>query len=70
MFLVYPFAGLLRAIPNKNLKHLFSLLGGLFLMQWIFGPDWIHSLVSSAVTYLLCAIAPRKYVPFTAPVLY
>lgn len=30
-------------------------------MQWIYGTDWIHSFVSSAVTYLICALAPRKY---------
>ena len=63
LFLAYPFAALLRALPGKHLKHLASLLGGLFLAQWVFGPDWIHSLVSSAGTYLICALAPRKYCP-------
>jgi len=50
------------ALPSKELKHLFSLLVGLALVQWIFGPDWIHSLLSSAVTYLICALAPKKYI--------
>jgi lysophospholipid acyltransferase len=63
LFLAYPFAAILRAIPNKHLKHLVSMIGGIFLVQWVFGPDWIHSFVSSAVTYLICAIAPRKYCP-------
>lgn len=43
LFLVYPLAAILYAIPNKNLKHAFSFLTGFFLMQWIYGPDWIHS---------------------------
>mmetsp|Transcript_34143 Transcript_34143/g.32569 ORF Transcript_34143/g.32569 Transcript_34143/m.32569 type:complete len:522 (+) Transcript_34143:207-1772(+) len=61
LFLAYPFAIVLRALPNKHIKHLFSFLGGLFLVQWVFGPEWIHSIVSSGVTYLICALAPRKY---------
>lgn len=32
------------------------------MMQWIFGADWIHSILSSLGTYLLCLIVPRKYV--------
>ena len=53
----------MRALPGKQLKHLTSLLGGLFLAQWVFGPDWIHSLISSGATYVICALAPRKYCP-------
>ena len=63
LFLIYPFASLLRVMPGKNLKHLFSMLGGMFLVQWIFGPDWIHSFASSAVTYLLCIVSPGKSLP-------
>ena len=40
LFLVYPFASLMYALPNKNLKHLFSFTIGFGLVQWIFGPDW------------------------------
>lgn len=42
------------------MKNLFSMLGGMFLVQWIFGADWIHSFVSSLGLYIICAIAPRK----------
>jgi len=58
---VYPFSFLLRLIPSKNLKHLLSCVGGVVLVQWVFGPDWAHAFVSSSVTYLLCLIVPRKY---------
>jgi hypothetical protein len=34
---------------------------GILLMQWIFASDWIHSFISSLVTYLLCLFFPRKY---------
>eukprot|EP01041_Mallomonas_annulata_P011135 gene11135-23274_t len=66
LFLAYPFAAVLRAIPNSNLKHFISMMGGLFLIQWVFGPDWIHSFISSAVTYVICALAPKKYIPVIA----
>jgi D-alanyl-lipoteichoic acid acyltransferase DltB (MBOAT superfamily) len=60
LFLAFPLAAILRFIPNKNLKHLYSMLGGIFLAQWIFGPDWIHTFISSTVTYIICLIAPKK----------
>jgi len=63
MFFVYPFAFILKNLPSKHIKHLFSLIGGVFLMQWVFGEAWVHSLITSAVTYLLCMIAPRKQLP-------
>lgn len=63
LFLAYPMAAILRALPNKHLKHLFSMAGGIFMMQWIFGPDWIHAIVTAAATYLLCLIAPGKLKP-------
>lgn len=30
-------------------------------MQWIYGADWIHSFIVSGVTYLVCALGPRKH---------
>lgn len=63
MFIVYPFAILLQKLPSAVIKHFFSLVGGVFLMQWVYGPSWIHSFITSAVTYLLCIIAPRKHLP-------
>lgn len=31
------------------------------MMQWIYGADWIHSAVTSLGTYLIAALAPKKY---------
>ena len=62
LFLVYPFSLVLYSIPNKDLKHLFSLVVGLVLVQWVFGADWIHSFIVALGTYLICLIAPKKYV--------
>lgn len=60
LFLVYPFSWILYKLPNANLKHLFSFAVGFFLVQWIYGADWIHSFVSSLGIYLIAAIAPGK----------
>lgn len=62
LFLVYPLAGLLRKLPSTQTKHIMSFVGGLVLMQWIYGADWIHSFITSFVTYLLCLVVPKKYV--------
>jgi hypothetical protein len=51
----------MRFIPSPTLKHLYSMVVGILLMQWIFASDWIHSFISSLVTYLLCLVFPRKY---------
>lgn len=66
MFAVYPLAAIMCALPNKNLKHLMSFLVGFVLVQWIFGPDWIHTFASSLGTYLICALFPRKISPRVA----
>ena len=63
LFIAYPFALLLYGVPSTTLKHLISMFGGIFLVQWVFGPDWIHPMISSLVTYILCIIAPRKFLP-------
>ncbi|KAJ1409386.1 MBOAT, membrane-bound O-acyltransferase family-domain-containing protein, partial [Ochromonadaceae sp. CCMP2298] len=52
----------LYALPGTQLKHAFSAVTGLCLVQWIFGPDWIHSFVTAVITYLLCLVLPRKSV--------
>jgi lysophospholipid acyltransferase len=52
---------LLRMINNVQLKHLFSCIGGIFLLQWIFEVTWIHPLISTLLTYFICRFGPKKY---------
>lgn len=61
LLLVYPFSAIMYHLPNRNLKHFFSFFVGFALVQWIFGADWIHTFVSSIVTYLICLVAPAKH---------
>jgi hypothetical protein len=60
LFLVYPFSYVLYKLPNANMKHMFSFAVGFFLVQWIYGPDWIHSFVSSLGIYLIAMLFPRR----------
>lgn len=62
LFLTYPMAVILRTLPGTTTKHIFSIFVGVFLLQWVFEEDWIHSFLSSIVTYLICAFAPMKSV--------
>jgi len=63
MFLAYPLALILDFLPGKTLKHTFSLVVGLWFAQQIFQSQWVHSFITSLVTYLICLIFPRKLAP-------
>lgn len=67
LFLVYPFAGVLRLIPFRydSIRHLYCFIIGVLLLQWTYGEDWIHSIISSMITYLICLNLPKKYVATT-----
>ena len=60
LFAVYPCSIILYNLPNKQSKHLFSFLIGFALIQWVYGPDWIHSLFTAVGTYLICLLFPPK----------
>ena len=66
MFAVYPFSIILYNLPSKTLKHAFSFIVGFVLVQWIFGPDWIHTFITGLGTYLICALLPAKFQPRVA----
>jgi hypothetical protein len=61
LFLAVPLGAVMRAIPSRFLKNLFSLAGGVLSAQWVFEEDWIHAFVSSAVVYLICLLFPRSW---------
>ena len=35
---------------------------GLLMLRYVYGSDWLHGIISSLVTYLICLVAPRKHV--------
>eukprot|EP00640_Fibrocapsa_japonica_P001956 CAMPEP_0113937852 /NCGR_PEP_ID=MMETSP1339-20121228/4363_1 /TAXON_ID=94617 /ORGANISM="Fibrocapsa japonica" /LENGTH=540 /DNA_ID=CAMNT_0000940759 /DNA_START=158 /DNA_END=1780 /DNA_ORIENTATION=- /assembly_acc=CAM_ASM_000762 len=67
MFLAYPIALIVSRIPSASIKHAAFGTVGVIMMQWTFGSQWIHSFLSSAITYLLVALWPhRKSMPIVA----
>jgi len=61
LFLAYPFSFIFGLMPCiKPLKHFLSFSIGFVFVQWVFGPDWIHSFLTALFTYCCCIFAPRK----------
>jgi len=63
----FPMALLIRMIPCTSTfsswKHFVGALSGLYVLQFVFGSDWLHPVVSSLGTYLLLWMVPRKHLP-------
>lgn len=56
----YPLAGVFSYLPNAFTKHVFSLVMGVWTMQFVFHSQWIHSFASSAISYILVLILPNR----------
>ncbi|KAG5188593.1 MBOAT, membrane-bound O-acyltransferase family-domain-containing protein [Tribonema minus] len=59
----YPLAVIFAKLPSPTLKHAYSCLVGLWMMQNIFLSQWIHSFISAMVTYILVLALPNKIMP-------
>ena len=55
VFGAYPMALLFSSIPGRHawLKHIVGSVLGIYLAQWVYGVQWIHSFLSSLVVYIL-----------------
>lgn len=61
LYVSCPLGLVMRCLPSSALKHLFSFATGLLLVQWVFASTWIHPMVASLVTYLVCYFGPKKH---------
>jgi hypothetical protein len=62
LFLAYPLGLVFGLLPqNKNLKHFLSFALGFVMMQYVYGPEWFHSIFMAIVTYAICLFCPGKY---------
>ncbi|PRP74261.1 hypothetical protein PROFUN_12008 [Planoprotostelium fungivorum] len=62
ILLTYPAASLFHLIPRTayNQKHLFSIILSITLITFCCGPyAWVHSFISSLVTYLILKFLPH-----------
>lgn len=58
--MAYPLAAIFAKLPNATTKHIFSLFFGVWIMQFVFYAQWIHSFMSSAISYLMVLVLPNK----------
>eukprot|EP00752_Nemacystus_decipiens_P014687 g13083.t1 len=59
----YPLAAVFARLPNATTKHIFSAGLGVWIMQFVFYGQWIHSFISSAATYLMVLVLPNRHMP-------
>lgn len=53
MVLAYPLGIITPSLPGASLRHLWSLLVGVLLVQFVFGVGWLHLFFPSAAVYLV-----------------
>ncbi|CAM9195114.1 unnamed protein product [Discosporangium mesarthrocarpum] len=63
LLLCYPLSFIFARLPSPTIKHIYSFLVGVWMMQFVFYSQWIHSLITTAVTYIMVLTLPNKYMP-------
>ncbi|GMF13176.1 unnamed protein product [Phytophthora lilii] len=60
----YPLAVVVRKLPSAAAKHWLHICVGVSIAQFVYGAGWLHSLLSSLLTYALVRVLPPKHAPF------
>ncbi|KAH7484302.1 hypothetical protein KRP22_005475 [Phytophthora ramorum] len=60
----YPLAFVVRKLPSVSAKHWLHICAGVSIAQFVYGVGWLHSLLSSLLTYALVCVLPPKRAPF------
>ncbi|KAM9989345.1 hypothetical protein ACTFIY_005386 [Dictyostelium cf. discoideum] len=64
LLMSYPFAAILKKLPSANLKHIMNICLGVFYCTWSLGEwSWLHSFISSLISYGLLMVIPNRYKP-------
>jgi lysophospholipid acyltransferase len=61
VYLCCPLGLAMRLLPSAALRHLFSMLVGVLMVQWTFASTWIHPFAVSLFTYVVCWAGPKKH---------
>jgi len=67
LFLCYPLAMIMNALPYGPVRHAFSFFLGAFLLQFTLGVQWTHQLLTSLVVYVMFMALPRKTAATVVP---
>jgi len=57
----YPVAFLYRLVPGTTLKHLFSIVLGIWMVNFLVSYQWLHTFICPLIAYFLLAISGPKY---------
>ncbi|CAH0482719.1 unnamed protein product [Peronospora belbahrii] len=60
---VYPLAILVRKLPSITMKHWLHICVGISIAQFVYGAGWLHSLLSSLLTYAMVYVLPPERAP-------
>ncbi|KAG6586882.1 Lysophospholipid acyltransferase [Phytophthora cinnamomi] len=60
----YPLAVVVRKLPSATAKHWLHICAGVSIAQFVYGSGWLHSLLSSLLTYAMVCVLPPKRAPF------
>ncbi|KAF1777658.1 Membrane bound O-acyl transferase, MBOAT [Phytophthora cactorum] len=63
LFAAYPLAVVYKLLPGASLKHVFDVVLGVSIAQFVLGSGWVHSFISSFLTYLIVKFGPSKHAP-------
>ncbi|CAM9733108.1 unnamed protein product [Phaeothamnion confervicola] len=64
LFAAYPMSFIFARLPSANAKHAFSFAMGLWMLQFIYMSQWVHSFITVTVTYLMVRGLPNKIMPY------
>ncbi|GMF46478.1 unnamed protein product [Phytophthora fragariaefolia] len=63
LFAAYPLALVYKLLPSASLKHVMDVAVGVSVAQFVLGSGWVHSFVSSLLTYALVKFGPARHAP-------
>jgi len=67
MFFTFPIGLIMLMLPHGKIKHTFSFISGVFILQAAIGGQWIHQLISSLVVYGIFLVMPPRLSKVVVP---
>jgi len=68
LMLGYPLGYIMNKLPYGKIRHIFSFLSGVFLLQCTVQQQWIHIFITSLVSYVFLLLLPSSYSKNVVPI--
>ena len=56
MALAYPLGAVMPSLPRGTIRHLWTAVTGIILVQFVLGVDWLHVALPAAIVYVVMAV--------------